>query len=227
MVAIIVGSIMCLLAGPYLYRLYRRERLRMAAQEIYTLVVAARLKAIKLERQVVLWIDPASGQALAWADDPPYNFVQDPGEPTLLQFRVRSGVYFCYAPRGDDVRGAGSVAFDMYNGNAKIVDRVVFRADGTLLPPEAPTSKPPVRPAAYTETVPYGSIACSPGVSCRGIYISDSPATGSDAGRNTFRVSVNDFGPTGRTTVLKWLPSAQGGNPGETNYVPPPWKWAD
>jgi hypothetical protein len=64
-------------------------------------------------------------------------------------------------------------------------------------------------------------------VSCRGIYISDSPATGPEANRNTFRVSVNDFGPTGRTTILKWLPLSQGGNPEETNYVPPPWKWAD
>jgi type II secretory pathway pseudopilin PulG len=227
MVAIIVGGIVCLLAGPYLYRLYRRERLRMAAQEIYTVVVAARLKAVKLDKQVVLWIDPTSRLALAWADDPPYNFVQDPGEPTLLRFRVRSGVYFGYAPNGDGANRAGAVAFDMYNGDPEIVDRIVFRPDGTLLPPQGPNSKPPLRPAAYTTSVPYGSIACNPGVSCRGIYVSDSPATGPEANRNTFRVSVNDFGPTGRTTILKWLPLSQGGNPEETNYVPPPWKWAD
>ncbi len=227
MVAIIVGSIGCLLAGPYLYRLYRRERLRMAAQEVYSLVVAARLKAVKLDRQVVLWIDPASRLALAWADDPPYNFVQDRGEPTLLRFRVRSGVHFCYAPSRDDADGAAAVAFDMYSGDPEIVDRIVFRPDGTLLAPQGPNSRPPMRPAAYTAAVPYGSIACNPGPSCRGIYISDGPATAPDAGRNTFRIGVNDFGPTGRATILKWLPSLQGGNPGETNYVPPPWKWTD
>ena len=226
-VAIIVASIVCLLAGPYLYRLYRRERLRIAAQEIATVILASRLNAIKLNRQIVLRIDPAARLALAWADHPPFNFIQDPGEPTVLRFRMRSGVFFRYAPSGDRVNGQDSVAFDGYNGDPKLVDRIVFRLDGTLVPPQSPGSKTPLRPAAVTATVPYGSINCNPDDSCRGIYVSDRPDGGPEANRNTFRISINDFGPTGRVTILKWQPLSQGGNPGETDYVPPPWKWVD
>ena len=226
MVAIIVAGIVCLLAGPYLYRLYRRERLRSAVQEISTTIIAARLKAVKQNRQVILWVDPARRLALAWADDPPDNFVQDPGEPTILRFRLRSEVFLRYAPSGDRVDGANAVAFDGYRGNPNLVDRIVFRPDGTLVAPEDPNSKAPRR-ATVTASVPYGSIDCNPGDSCRGIYVSDRPDSGPEANRNTFRVSVSDFGPTGRVTVLKWLPASQGGNPGETNYVPPPWKWVD
>jgi hypothetical protein len=224
MVSIIVAGIVCLLAGPYLYRLWSRERLRAAAREIYTLVVEARLNAVKLNRQVVMWVNPESRLVLAWADDLPYNFIQDPGEPTLLRFRLQTGVFFRCAPCGDGVNGVNAVAFDMYRGDPGITDRIVFRPDGTLLPPEGSNSRAPTRPAAYTATVPYGSINCA---SCRGIYLSDRRATGPESRANTFRVSINDFGPTGRVSVLKWLPLSQGGNPGETNYVPPPWKWAD
>jgi Tfp pilus assembly protein FimT len=227
MVAIIVASIFCLLAGPYLYRLYRRERLRVAAQEISTVLIAARMKAVKQSQQVVVWIDPATRLALAWTDDPPYNFIQDPGEATVLRFRVRSGVYFRYAPSGDAVNGAGSVAFDGYQGNPELVDRVVFRPDGTLIAPQDPNSKAPRRPSAVTAAVPHGSIDCNPDDACRGVYISDKPDGGAQADRNTFRISVNDFGPIGRVTILKWLPASEGANPGETNYVPPPWKWVD
>jgi Tfp pilus assembly protein FimT len=227
MVAIVVASIVCLLAAPYLYRLYRRERLRLASQEISTVVRAARLKAVQLNRQVVLRIDPATRLAVAWADDSPFNFIQDRGEPTLLTLRVRTGVYFRYAPSGETVNGADAVAFDTYHGDPELADRVVFRPDGTLVPPESPGSKPPLRPAVNTAAVPYGSISCKPPDSCRGIYLSDRPDGGPLANRNTFRVSINDFGPTGRVSILKWLPLSEGGNPGEADYVPPPWKWVD
>src|SRR5580765_7560381 len=83
MVAIIVASIVCLLAGPYLYRLYRRERLRVAAQEVSTMVLVARLTSLKSNQQVVLWIDAANRTATGWGDRPPYNFLQDEGEKTL------------------------------------------------------------------------------------------------------------------------------------------------
>jgi type II secretory pathway pseudopilin PulG len=225
-VAVTVAGIVVLLAGPYLYRLFRRERLRIAAQEVYTLVAAARLQAVKLNRQVVLWIDPRSHASIAWADTVPYNFVRDPGEAPFLRFQVRSGVFFRYAPSGE-VNDPKAVAFDTYRGNREIVDRVVFRPDGTLESPQDPDSKPPMRPGVTTRSVPHGSINCNPDDSCRGIYISDRAAGGPGANSNTFRISANDFGPTGRVSVLKWLPGSEGGNPGETNYVPPPWKWVD
>jgi type II secretory pathway pseudopilin PulG len=227
MVAVIVASIVCLLAGPYLYRLYRRERLRVAAQEMATVIRAVRLKAIQQGRQAVLWIDPASRATVGWAEEPPYNFIQDPGEPTLVRFRMRSGVFFRYSPDGDGVNGADAVAFDTYVGNPKLVDRIVLRPDGSLVPPESPGSKAPLRPAVNTARVPYGSINCAADTSCRGIYLSDRADGGPEARRNTFRVSINDFGPTGRVTILKWMPSSEGGNRGETDYVPPPWKWVD
>ena len=71
-------------------------------------------------------------------------------ERTLLRLRVRSGVFFRYAPSGDRVNGADSVAFDTYEGNPELVDRIVFRPDGTLVPPESPGSKPPLRPAVHS-----------------------------------------------------------------------------
>jgi type II secretory pathway pseudopilin PulG len=226
MVALIVAAIVCLLAGPYLYRLYRRERLRAAAQEISTLILAARLKAVKLNQLVVLWIDPKTRAAVAWADEPPYNFIQDPGEPTVLRFRMRPDVTFQHAPNGE-INGPDAVSFDGYNGDPGLVDRIVFRPDGTLMPPQSSNSRPPRRPSATTPSVPFGSINCNPDESCRGIYISDRAASGPAANRNTFRISLNDFGPTSRVSILKWLPQSQGGNPGENNFVPPPWKWVD
>jgi hypothetical protein len=225
-VAVTVAGIVVLLAGPYLYRLWRRERLRIAAQEVFTVVAAARLQAIRLNRQVVLWVDPRTHEAIAWADTPPYNFVRDPEEAPLLRFRVRSGVFFRYAPSGE-TNDSKSVAFDKYRGDREIVDRVVFRPDGTLEPPQDPGSKEPMGPGVTTGRVPDCSINGKPDDSCRGIYISDREAGGPEANRNTFRISVNDFGPTGRISLLKWLPRSEGGNPGETNYVPSPWKWAD
>lgn len=226
MVAIIVASMVCLLAGPYLYRLWRRERLRGAAQEVNTLIIAARLKAVRLNEQVVLWINPPTRLIVAWTDAAPFNFVQDPGEPTVLHLRLRQGVFF-QSPNGNEVNGPDSVAFDTYGGDPEIVDRVVFRPDGILVIPQASNSKAPMRPAAQTATVPYGSINCNPGNTCRGIYLSDRPRTGQQGEPNVFRVSVSDFGPAGRTSILKWLPPSDGGNPGENNFVPPPWKWVD
>src|SRR5215470_7896902 len=227
MVAIIVASIFCLLSGPYLYRLYRRERLRVAAQEISTVIAAARLKALKSNGQVVLQIDPEKQEARAWIDDPPNNFLQDPGETTILAVRLRSGVFFRYAPSGDRVNGPDAVAFDTYRGDPRLVDRIVFTSDGALVAPESSWSKAPARPAAGNASVPYGSINCGKTEACRGIYLSDRPDGGPAANRNTFRVSVNDFGPSGRVTILKWLPLSDGGNSGESNYVPSPWKWVN
>jgi len=226
MVAIIVASMVCLLAGPYLYRLWRRERLRVAAQEVSTLLLASRLKAVNSGEQVVLWINPETRFMEVWLDANPLNFVQDRGEPTLLHLRVRTGV-FLQSPDGDEVNGPDSVAFDAYGGDPEIVDRVVFHPDGTLVVPQAANSKAPLRPAARTAAVPSGSINCNPGNTCRGIYLSDRPRTDPRDIPNTFRISVGDFGPTGRISILKWLPPSEGGNPGENNFVPPPWNWED
>jgi hypothetical protein len=61
-------------------------------------------------------------------------------------------------------------------------------------------------------------VNCPP-AGCRGIFLAD--------GRNVFRVSVDDFGRIGRVSLLKWLPPGHGGNAGERDFTPPPWKWVD
>ena len=120
-----------------------------------------------------------------------------------------------------------AMAFDSYIGNAALVDRVVFRGDGSLEPPQAPGDNRPTKPASYTAMVPSGSINCNPGGQCRGIYISDRAGIGDVANRNTFRLSVDDFGSSGKASLLKWVPTPAGGNGGEINYAPVPFRWVD
>ena len=85
----------------------------------------------------------------------------------------------------------------------------------------------PIGATTLTATVPNGSINCNTASSrCRGIYMSDHTTTGDVNDRNTFRISVDDFGQTGRASLLKWIPTSEGGNAGEYDYVPGPWKWS-
>jgi hypothetical protein len=93
-----------------------------------------------------------SHSSIAWADTAPYNFVRDPEEAPVLHFRVRSGVFFRYAPSGE-VNDPKSIAFDTYKGNRDVVDRIVFHPDGTLESPQDPGSKPPMRPGVTRRLV--------------------------------------------------------------------------
>jgi hypothetical protein len=161
-----------------------------------------------------------------WADSLPCNYVQDASEPTLISYVIPDNITFQFAPSGA-VNDAAAVAFDSYLGNAALVDRVVFKGDGTLEPPESPADGRPQKAGTYTATVPIGSINCNPGSQCRGIYISDRPGTGDVANRNTFRISVDDFGSSGEASLLKWVPTPAGGNGGEINYAPVPFRWVD
>ena len=227
MVAITVAGMVFLIAGPYIYRLWKREKLRLAVRQVYTIVVASRLHAVRYNQQVVLWIDLRSRRIMTWADAPPFDFVRGPGERFIQNVPVPAAAFFRYAPSGAQVDDADAICFDTYAGDPELVDRIVFRGDGTIVPPQAANSVPPIRPHSYTTTVPYGSVDCSPTGRCRGIYLSDSAAGGASANRNTFRVNVDDFGQAGRVTLLKWIPPSEGGNRGEINYVPPPWSWVD
>src|SRR5262249_1758 len=157
-----------------------------------------------------------------WADQPPENYTQDAGEPTLLSVQIPAGLALKAAPDGGD-----GGAFDGYLGQDALGNRIVFKPDGSIVSPSAPNSKPPLKPGLPTAPVRGGSINCNPDRQCRGIYLSDGEQTGDLPNRNAFRISVDDFGPGGPVTLLKWLPTAMGGNRGEVNYVPPPWKWVD
>jgi len=223
-IVVAIIGIVAVFAGAYLRSIMKRERLKAVAKDVQNLVLAARAQAIQRKQACVLLVDPAHRSIKAWADAEPNNYVQDANEPTLLEYAIPPTVYFRFAPSGD-LNGPSAVCFDGYLGNPALVDRVVFKADGTLDPPQAPDCRGPQRPALSTATVPTGSINC--GSACRGIYISDSSSTGEGANRNTFRVSVDDVRANSEVTLLKWVPIAMGGNGGEVDYAPPPWRWVD
>ncbi|HEY6931001.1 MAG TPA: type II secretion system protein [Thermoanaerobaculia bacterium] len=216
-------GIMLLVAAPLIFRIYKRERLRSTVQEVYAQVLAARMQAVRRNTSVVVFFDLTNRDIISWADLPPNNYTQDVAEPTINKWHIPEFVIFAFAPSGA-TDGPRAVSFDQYIGNAALVDRVIFQGDGTLLAPQAANSVQPAKPGTYTTTVPVGSVNCA-GNRCRGIYMSDRDSS-FDPNRNVFRISVDDFGSTGKASLTKYLPLSLGGNAGETNYVPgSPWIW--
>ena len=221
-VAMAILASACLFAGAYFYTILHRERIKAAAHGVRALVLAARMQAVRQERYVVLAVDVASSEVGSWIDDPPENFLRDPEERSLGSYRIPDAV--ALRSVGGDVGGPDSVSFDKYQWNDALVDRIVFRGDGSLVIPQAVNSRPPVRPRAVTASVSRTSVHCPP-AGCRGIFLADRSRRGT--GRNVFRVSVDDFGRVGKVSLLKWLPPGHGGNAGERDFTPPPWKWVD
>ena len=206
----------------YLHTIARRERMKTAVREIYSLVLASRLQAVRRDASVVLEIDLTKRELTTWAEGMPPNLVRDPSERVLSAYRI-PGNLFLRAVDGP-LDGPDSVSFDDYGGGDGLVDRIVFRSNGGLLRPRAANSQPPIRPGVVTSDVPATSVNCRE-TGCRGIFIADREVGGTN--RNLFRISVDDFGRVGKASLLKWLPPEQGGNEGERNFVPPPWKWVD
>ncbi|HEX9287355.1 MAG TPA: prepilin-type N-terminal cleavage/methylation domain-containing protein [Thermoanaerobaculia bacterium] len=221
LVAMAILASVCLFAGAYLRTILRREKLKAAARELYSLVLAARIQALRHDSNVVLHVDLAARNVTSWADTSA-NFVRDPGEPLLESRRLPGELVFRSV--SGTVDGPDGVAFDDYLGDPSLVDRIVFRSDGSLVVPQAVNSQPPFRPLSYGANVPAGSVNCPP-TGCRGIFVADRGDGGVD--RNLFRISVDDYSRIGKASLLKWLPTEQGGNSGERNFVPPPWKWVD
>lgn len=213
-VAVVVAlvAIVTSVTLPQLSRAMRHARLRSAVREIYAAVLATRMQAVKRDSQVVMFVDVRLGRVRTWADKTPYNYTQDANEPTINSYTIPKYVY------------VQRVVFDTYGGDKKIKDMIVFQGDGTLVDPQKKGVKQAVRPTPYTKSVPPGSVDCKG--NCRGIYISDK-ADSDEAIQNIFRISVDDFGSSGRASLLKKITKEQGGNNGETNYVPPPWTWVD
>jgi len=221
LVAMAILASVCLFAGAYLRTIFRREKVKASVREIYTQVLAARMQALRHDSNVVLQVDLATREMTSWAD-PSAKFVRDSTEPVLESHRLPGDLVF----RSVDgtINGSDSVAFDTYLGDSSLVDRIVFRSDGRLVAPQAANSQPPFRPVSYGANVPPGSVNCAP-AGCRGIFVADRSDGGSD--RNLSRISVDDYSRIGKASLLKWLPAEQGGNAGERNFVPPPWKWVD
>ena len=223
-----IAAMVAGIAIPTALRFVRREKLRAPVREIHSIVLAARMQAAKRNQQVIVQFDLPNHRVMSWADNLPYSYAHEAAEPLLADFHVPDDLVFRAAPNGAAVNDADAAAFDTYLGIGTRVDMIIFRPDGTTLPPEAGNSIRPVLPGSppgsgYTATVPAGSINCAAG--CRGIYIADNDAAGDFPNRNVFRISVDDSGSTGRVTLLKWLPSSEGGNAGEANFVPGPWRW--
>jgi len=216
-------GVMLVVTTPFLFHIYKREKLRSAVQEVYAQVLATRMQAVKRNLPVVMFINLANRTITTWADLPPYDYVQNAGEPTINQWTLPDFLLFTYAP-GGAVDAPKAIAFDQYIGNGGLVDRIIFLGDGTLLAPQAANSVQPAKPGVYTATVPVGSINCAANT-CRGIFMSDRDST-FEPNRNVFRISVDDFGVSGKASLTKWLPTSLGGNAGETDYVPgSPWIW--
>jgi Type II transport protein GspH len=221
-VAAAITVSVCLFTFAYLHTIVRRERMKAAVREIYSRVLATRMQAVRRDATVVLEVDVAKRELTTWADQSPPNFVRDDSEPVLS---VQGLPPFLVLRAVDgSVDGPNSVAFDGYAGDASLVDRIVFRSNGGVVRPEASNSAPPARPGTATADVPPTSVNCRAD-GCRGIFLSDPSNTGSR--RNLFRISVDDFGRVGKVSLLKWLPPEQGGNSGERDFVPPPWKWVN
>jgi prepilin-type N-terminal cleavage/methylation domain-containing protein len=225
-IVVAILGIVAIFAAAYLHSIMRREKLKTVVKEVQAIVQATRAQAVRRRQSCVMLVDPVGRRIKVWADAEPHNYVQDPGEATLIEYAIPPTVYFRFAPTGE-LNGPSAVCFDGYLGNPALVDRVVFKPNGAIDPPEAADCRGPQRPALFTVTVPTGSINCRPGQPCRGIYISDSSASGQTASRNTFRISVDETGPNSPVTLLKWVPITMGGNGGEVDYSPPPWRWVD
>lgn len=225
LVVLAILAIILAVVTPFLYKALRRQRLMSPAREVYSLVLATRMQAVRRNQRVILFVDLTNRQIVTWADNLPYNFIQDPGEPTINSYRVPGNIVFQFAPDGV-TNGTAAVAFDTYNGDASIVDRIVFRGDGTIVAPECSACQPPLTPSAYTPSVRYGSVNCAVPSACRGIYLAENDLTGDLPNRNVLRVSVDDMG---RVTLLKWIPTTgvPGGNAAERDYVTPPWNWVN
>jgi type II secretory pathway pseudopilin PulG len=218
-------GLMLTVTAPFIFKIYKREKLRSAVQEVYAQVLAARMQAAKRNLPVVVFIDLTNRDIITWADLPPYNYIQDAGEPTINKWHIPEFLFFCMEPGGTN--DAKAVSFDQYLGNAALVDRIIFLGDGTLLQPQAANSVRPARPGTYTAKVPIGSVNCAAGFQCRGVYLTDRDDSFVFA-RNVFRISVDDFGSSGKASLTMFLPASLGGNSGEIDYVPgSPWIWIE
>lgn len=226
LVVLAIVAILATLAVGLIGQEVRRGRILGATREIRSVLWEARMEAVRSGHNVVVQFDTtAAPMALTvfedYAADPTFphpaaeanndgNGVRDTygspaqDEPVLRRYSLPAHVAFRYpgAAPGD----ANSIAFDGVvprPGLAPLNDRVIFLPTGASI---APT----VNPAPAKSSLGVGVLDCSN--NAKGIYLAD------DAGRDFFRVSVDDFGFSGKVTILKQWPP----NP---NFGPAPWKW--
>jgi len=233
MIVVGIFGLMVAVATPYFLKISRHYRLLGQVHEIQSTIMAARMQAIRRNKQVVVQFYvsdatkcPGGGSCAITFVDTNSDFVQNGLEPTIGTYAVTQEQRVFFLNPVNPSSAVRGIAFDTYILGGG-VDLVAFRSDGTVVPPQAAYCARPTRPTSYTATVPSGSVNCAGG-NCRGIYITNDPSTAANNERDAFRISVDDFGSNGKVSVLKWLPTTHGGNVGEVNFVPgTPWIWLD
>ena len=202
-VAMAILASSCLFAGAYFYTILHRERIKAAAHGVRALVLAARMQAVRRERYVVLEVDVDSRELVTWIDQPPENFERDSTEPAL-------GTYL-HAGRGrvpirrGAIGGPDSVAFDKYQWNDPLVDRIVFRETGVSWSTRASTAAHRRDPEGHG----VGALIIDrcPPAGCRGIFLADRSGRGtgetSSGSAWTTRAASEDI-------AAQWLPPDRG-----------------
>jgi prepilin-type N-terminal cleavage/methylation domain-containing protein len=210
LVTIAILGVLVLLVAPAAGKIIRRANDVGAYSSIRQVLASARLQAVKRQANVVVLIsliapltpgDPqrirlSTFQDRANDDTNPLpadeataagNFVQNPtfikanvGEPTLGEITVGGVRLWKFGGTKDDLTEAA--AFDQYNGDATLTDRIGFTPAGGIVPPEdTATSALPTTAAG------------------RGIYFADVN------GLNFFRVTI-DSDVSGKLRIDKYVP---------------------
>jgi len=220
---------------PITLRMIHRAQTTSAVREVYSIVLATRMLAVRSGSNAIVQFDLPNNQVHSWVDRNG-NFVQDADEPTKNFFWVPPITRFDF-PHG---AGKFDISFDTYNGNKAAKDMIVFRPDGTIMTPECTKCNSPRPLYDLAPDVPYGSIDCrgtnlpstglpplhgswngNNGFGCRGIYMTRQAGGDTD---DVFRISVDGFNRS--PSILKWV------GPDHRNgllFTPPSpaWNWFD
>jgi Tfp pilus assembly protein FimT len=204
LIIIAIVGLLALLAAPLAGKIIRRAQDLGGYSAIRQALASARLQAVKRVANVVVLVSltpekeirlhtfqdrsanpanplPADEQTAA------ANFVQDPTflsgftEPTLAEVVIPSSVHVWKSGDTKDDLTNG-ISFDKYNGDATLVNRIVFLPSGGIAPPENTSN-------SALPTTAGG----------RGIYFADY------SGRNYFRVTI-DSDLSGHMKVDKLVP---------------------
>ena len=125
---------------PAILPVIHQSKLTGIANEVKSLMFAARLNAIKNSCQAVVRIVPADAtnpiaQVQAFSDRNSDGQLSA-GEPILASFYLPNGITFT-APPADVTDAASVAAFSVDPGGATLPHIAIFRSDGTLPLPDA------------------------------------------------------------------------------------------